>query len=229
MIIKKILVLAFSAFLFANVSFAKAETINISSVKQEQKEIKKQLREMNETNEPLSEVEQKEQVKLSRKYSEITSKVRALEKANDRIENGSKNVILTKTEPVSTVPYRSALMIYKPIYLAAGERFGVDWYVLAAIHNVETSFSTISSMVSSAGAIGHMQFMPSTFKAYGIDGNGDGQISPWNINDAIFSAANYLAANNYKNNPRKAIWHYNHAEWYVNKVLATAETIKLRN
>jgi membrane-bound lytic murein transglycosylase B len=227
--IKKILVLAFSAFLFTSVSFAKAETINLSSVKQEQKEIRKQLREMSRSNETLNEDEQKEQVKLSRKYSEITAKVRALEKANDRTENGSENVIISKVEPFSSVPYRSALMIYKPIYLAAGERFGVDWYVLAAIHNVETSFSTISTMVSSAGAIGHMQFMPATFKAYGIDGNGDGQISPWNLEDSIFSAANYLAANNYKSNPRKAIWHYNHADWYVNKVLATAETIKLRN
>lgn len=226
---KKILVLAFSAFLFANGSFAKAETINLSSVKQEQNEIRKQLREMNEKNEPMSKVEQKKQVELNRKYSEVTAKVRAFEKANDRKENGSKNVIISKTESFSPVPYRSALMIYKPIYHAAAERFEVDWYVLAAIHSIETSFSTSATMVSTAGAIGHMQFMPATFRAYGIDGNGDGKISPWNLDDAVFSAANYLAANNYKNNPRKAIWHYNHAEWYVNKVLATAETIKLRN
>jgi len=228
---KKILVLAFLAFLFISFeSVAKAEKITLTSVQQEQKETRKQLKELNEKNEPLSEVEQKKQVELNRKYSEIAAKVRAFEKANDHTVNGSKNVIITTSvEPVSTVPYRSALMIYKPIYLAAGERFGVDWYVLAAIHNIETSFSTSASMVSTAGAIGHMQFMPATFKAYGIDGNKDGQISPWNLDDAIYSAANYLSANNYKNNPRKAIWHYNHAEWYVNKVLATAETIKQKN
>ncbi|WP_445506602.1 lytic transglycosylase domain-containing protein [Niallia sp. 03190] len=116
-----------------------------------------------------------------------------------------------------------------PIYQAAAERYGVDWTVLAAIHSIETRFSTINRMISSVGAIGHMQFMPATFVAYGIDGNGDGKISPWSLEDAIYSAANYLAANNYSQDKRKAIWHYNHADWYVNDVLATAAAFSIKN
>ena len=81
-------------------------------------------------------------------------------------------------------------------------------------------------MVSYAGAIGHMQFMPATFSAYGVDGNQDGIKSAWNLEDSIFSAANYLIASGYKTDIRKAIWHYNHAEWYVNDVLARAGRIK---
>ena len=54
-------------------------------------------------------------------------------------------------------------------------------------------------MISSVGAVGHMQFMPSTFEAYGVDGDGNGQISPWSLPDSVFSAANYLSANGFKN------------------------------
>lgn len=113
-----------------------------------------------------------------------------------------------------------------PYYKAAAERYGIDWTVLAAIHKIETNYSSISRMVSSVGAIGHMQFMPSTFAAYGVDGNGDGIISPWNVQDSIFTAARYLNANGFENNIRGAIWAYNHASWYVNDVLQTANEIK---
>ena len=44
-----------------------------------------------------------------------------------------------------------------------------------------------------AGAMGHMQFMPSTFRAYALDADGDGRIDLWNsLPDAMHSAANYL-------------------------------------
>lgn len=44
-----------------------------------------------------------------------------------------------------------------------------------------------------AGAMGHMQFMPSTFRAYAMDGDGDGRIDVWrSLPDAMHSAANYL-------------------------------------
>lgn len=115
---------------------------------------------------------------------------------------------------------------YKSYYVAAGEKFGVDWSILAAIHKIETNYSTHPTMISSAGAVGHMQFLPSTFKAYGVDGDEDGIISPWSVADAIYSAANYLSANGFKNNPRGAIWCYNHADWYVNDVIQTAAIIK---
>lgn len=115
---------------------------------------------------------------------------------------------------------------FKPIYEAAGERYGVDWSILAAIHKIETQYSGIEVMISSVGAQGHMQFMPGTWAAYGVDGNGDGVKSPWNLEDSIFAAANYLSASGYSKDMRKAIWHYNHAEWYVNNVIDTAATIR---
>lgn len=64
---------------------------------------------------------------------------------------------------------------------------------------------------------------------YGTDGDGDGKADPFNLADSIESAAKYLAKNGYATNPAKAIWHYNHAAWYVDKVLAEAQKIKQLN
>lgn len=58
-----------------------------------------------------------------------------------------------------------------PIYQAAGERYDIPWTVLAAIHRVETHFST-GYVVSYAGAEGPMQFMPATFQEYGVHAPG---------------------------------------------------------
>lgn len=144
---------------------------------------------------------------------------------------------------------------FMPIYQAAGKMYGVPWNLLAAHHKVETEFSTIKVMVSPVGAQGHMQFMPLTwigwsypggtrlgnagipkeiltnpkmikkYGGYGVDGNKDGKADPYNIEDSIYSAANYLAANGAKDgNLKKAVFAYNHADWYVNEVLEYAKT-----
>lgn len=114
---------------------------------------------------------------------------------------------------------------YIPIYRAAEARYGVPWNLLAAIHRVETNFSTLKPMVSYVGAEGHMQFMPCTwvgwshptcgglgqgnmteyekespsliarYGGYGVDADGDGRASMWSLRDAVFSAAYYLAKN----------------------------------
>ncbi len=106
---------------------------------------------------------------------------------------------------------------------AAGTCDGLDWTVLAAIHKVETGFGT-GRATSSAGAQGPMQFMPSTFDAYGIDGSGDGQADVNDVQDAIFSAANLLCATGAGDPARlgTAIWNYNHSQEYVNEVLTLA-------
>lgn len=106
---------------------------------------------------------------------------------------------------------------------AAGTCGGLDWTVLAAIHKVETGFG-IGRARSSAGAQGPMQFMPSTFDAYGIDGDGDGQADVNDVDDAIFSAAHLLCANGAGDPARlaTAIWNYNHSQEYVNQVLTLA-------
>ena len=111
-----------------------------------------------------------------------------------------------------------------PIYQAAGIEYGIRWEVLAAINEIETDYGR-NLNVSSAGALGWMQFMPATWKAYGTDANKDGRKDPYNPVDAIFAAARYLKAANYENDVRAAIWAYNHADWYVDSVLLRARLI----
>ena len=110
------------------------------------------------------------------------------------------------------------------IYQAAGIEYGVRWEILAAINEIETDYGR-NLNVSSAGALGWMQFMPATWKMYGTDGNKDGRKDPYNPVDAIFAAARYLKAANYENDVRAAIWAYNHADWYVDSVLLRARLI----
>ena len=69
----------------------------------------------------------------------------------------------------------------------------MPWQVLAGINEIETDYGRNLS-VSSAGAVGWMQFLPSTWKEWGVDANGDGIADPYNPVDAIFTAARYLHA-----------------------------------
>lgn len=139
---------------------------------------------------------------------------------------------------------------YIPIYKKAEEKYGVPWTLLAAHHRIETKFSTMDPLLSPVGAEGHMQFMPCTFVGwshpsctglgkgdipdkdkmdpkviakyggYGVDANGDGIADPYDLEDAIFSAANFLAASGAANGEiEKAIFHYNHSDKYVEDVL----------
>ncbi|HEV2753535.1 MAG TPA: lytic murein transglycosylase [Solirubrobacteraceae bacterium] len=111
-----------------------------------------------------------------------------------------------------------------PIYQAAGIEYGVRWEVLAAINEIETDYGR-NLNVSSAGALGWMQFMPATWKQYGVDANGDKKKDPYNPVDASFAAARYLRAAGAEDDLRKAIFAYNHADWYVNSVLMRARLI----
>ncbi|MFD0084692.1 bifunctional lytic transglycosylase/C40 family peptidase [Priestia megaterium] len=138
---------------------------------------------------------------------------------------------------------------YIPIYQAAGEKYNIPWTLIAAIHRVETHFGQDLN-TSSVGAIGHTQFMvktwvgwsypggtrlgdaaiskdvlmnPAMIKKYGgfgVDGDGDGRADPYNVTDAMYSTANYLAANGgASGNYQKAVFAYNHATWYVSRVM----------
>jgi membrane-bound lytic murein transglycosylase B len=112
-----------------------------------------------------------------------------------------------------------------PIYQRASALYGLGPQgpnVLAAINGIETAFGT-NLNVSSAGAVGWMQFMPETWEAYGVDANGDGVRDPYNPEDAIFAAASYLRASGMPADTAGAIFSYNHADWYVADVLANAE------
>ena len=104
-------------------------------------------------------------------------------------------------------------------YREAERRFGVDWEVLAAVNFVETAFNKLRSR-SSAGAQGPMQFMPATWRAYGLGGD------VHDPRDAILGAANYLRASGAARDLRGALWHYNHSARYVDAVAAFAAQMR---
>jgi transglycosylase-like protein with SLT domain/peptidase M23-like protein len=108
-----------------------------------------------------------------------------------------------------------------PIYQACGTEYGVPWEVLASINKIETAFGT-NTNVSSAGAVGWMQFLPSSWEAFGLDANGDGRKDPYNPVDAICAAAHYLKLAGAHEDLYQAIFAYNHADWYVQEVLLYA-------
>jgi Transglycosylase SLT domain len=112
-----------------------------------------------------------------------------------------------------------------PIYQRAAATYGLGAQgagVLAAINGIETAFGT-NLNVSSAGAVGWMQFMPATWDGYGVDANGDGVKDPYDPEDAIFAAAAYLRASGAPIDWYTAVFAYNHADWYVAEVLANAQ------
>ncbi len=139
---------------------------------------------------------------------------------------------------------------YIPYYKDAAETYGIPWTLLAAHHRIETRFSTMDPLLSPVGAEGHMQFMPCTFVGwgypgcgglgkgeipekdktnpkiiekyggYGVDANGDGIADPYDIEDALYSAAKYLAKSGAADGEyEKAIFDYNRSEKYVQDVL----------
>jgi hypothetical protein len=108
-----------------------------------------------------------------------------------------------------------------PIYQACGTEYGIPWEVLASINKIETGFGT-NLNVSTAGAVGWMQFLPSSWEAFGVDANGDGRKDPYNPVDAICAAANYLEIAGAHDDLYQAIFAYNHADWYVQEVLLYA-------
>jgi Transglycosylase SLT domain len=113
-----------------------------------------------------------------------------------------------------------------PIYQAAGIQYNVPWQVLAAINDIETDYGRNLS-ISSAGAEGWMQFIPSTWAKYGVNATDSaGPPDPYNPVDAIFAAARYLNAAGASKNLGKAIFSYNHANWYVQSVLLRAKLIE---
>ena len=120
------------------------------------------------------------------------------------------------------VPETVSPAALQQLWQQAGSQYGIPWQVLAAINKVESNFGR-NMGPSSAGAIGWMQFMPSTWLRWGTDGNGDGIADPWNAEDAITSAARYLAAAGGQTDIERAIFAYNHADWYVNEVVSISK------
>jgi hypothetical protein len=119
------------------------------------------------------------------------------------------------TLPAWTIGPPSPIAALRVAYDAAAAAEGVPWSVLAAIHFVETRFGRIRA-TSVSGALGPMQFLPATWAAYGRGGDVHDPA------DAIRGAAHYLAAMGARRDLRRAIWHYNHHDAYVDAVLGFA-------
>lgn len=128
----------------------------------------------------------------------------------------ARRALMALTEPKSSMP---PWRVVAPVpaneliaaYRAAEAASGVPWNYLAAINFVETGFGRING-ISDDAAAGPMQFLPSTFAAYG---NGGDIHSP---RDSIMAAGRLLAANGFATNRDKAIWGYNHSDHYVRAV-----------
>jgi membrane-bound lytic murein transglycosylase B len=125
--------------------------------------------------------------------------------------------------PVAPMPKREYMELYKKSAQKYG--FGRDWYVLAAVGQVESNHGQ-NMGPSSAGAMGPMQFLPSTWATSGVDGNGDGAANIMDPEDAVPAAAGYLKEGGAPRDWYAALYSYNHADWYVKKVFAVAEAYR---
>jgi hypothetical protein len=129
--------------------------------------------------------------------------------------------------PVSTVRAGTQPTTYIALFKASAAEYcpGLSWTVLAAIGQIESADGA-NMGPSSAGALGPMQFLPSTWAQWGIDAFGQtGTPNVMNPYDAVPSAARLLCADGAAAGGRSlynAIFDYNHADWYVNEVLALA-------
>jgi len=103
-------------------------------------------------------------------------------------------------------------------YRRAEARFGVRWQLLAAVNLIESAFGRVVNR-SSAGAQGPMQFLPSTWRAYGLGGN------VHDARDAALGAANYLHRSGAPGDERRALFAYNRSTLYVDAVLAYAHVM----
>jgi hypothetical protein len=125
-------------------------------------------------------------------------------------------------QPLSAFAQSTIPAPYLALYRAAATTCpGLPWTVLAGIGAVETGHGA-NVHRSVKGAVGPMQFLPSTFAEYGVDGNGDGVADIHNPADAIYSAARYLCLSGAGRGGQAlydAIWAYNHADWYVRLVI----------
>jgi murein DD-endopeptidase MepM/ murein hydrolase activator NlpD len=126
--------------------------------------------------------------------------------------------------PLSTAPAQPAVLSYSELvelWRRAGSAYGVPWQVLGAINKIESNFGG-NMGPSSAGAVGWMQFIPSSWMRWGMDADGDALADPWDPQDAVYAAARYLAAAGAHEDLERSIFAYNHADWYVEDVLELA-------
>ncbi len=153
-----------------------------------------------------------------REKSEAKAKARAEAQAKADAEKASRDTV-SRERRVYNDPSNFDEIYQKASWYAGG----IDPRLLKAVHQVETGGSGSTNRQSYAGAQGPMQFLPSTWRHYGVDGNGDGYADINNVEDAIFTAAAYLKACGYPD-IQKALWGYNPSTAYYNKVISYAHS-----
>jgi membrane-bound lytic murein transglycosylase B len=104
-----------------------------------------------------------------------------------------------------------------------------ELYHLTLIAN-NLGMDPLNIMGSFAGALGPAQFIPSTFRNYGVDGDGDGIVDPFNMKDATATMGHYLKSSGWSETAsiekkRNAVWHYNRSQVYVNTVMMLYEEL----
>jgi Transglycosylase SLT domain len=144
--------------------------------------------------------------------------------ARDARDNVVAKRELWRITPVSRLRlFKTGSSLPAPVllryYREAERRFRVSRHVLAAVNFVESSFNKLRN-ASATGAQGPMQFLPATWRAYGMGGN------VHDPHDAIMGAANYLHANGAPENYRRALYRYNPSRLYVDAILRYGARIK---
>ena len=135
-------------------------------------------------------------------------------------ESDSRTVVSRdRTESVPEASYD--LEGLRSLYREAATKFGIDWKLIEAVHQVETGKSTDTCIQSYAGATGPMQFLPSTFRHYANEGD-----NICGLRDAVFAGANLLASGGAdEGDIDSALFNYNHSLSYVELVKSVMNSI----
>jgi len=149
---------------------------------------------------------------------------REAQEAAARAQTVARQVITRSASPARS--YDASVEAKHQLAQSVAAKYGIDWKLLVAVWQVESGKSMGVTRRSSAGAQGPMQFMPGTWRAYGVDGDGDGAKDVSNVYDALNGGARYLAANGAdRGDTDNALLHYNHSWSYVNKVKSVMNSI----